>query len=80
MNSEAPSIETSTPEESSEFRYCIHLAKTQQSNTTIRQMRRSFEYTDIHGVIRGVKQANISFLAKILRAKRTTIQDGRTDD
>ena len=27
-----------------------------------------------------LKQANTSFLAKILRAKRTTIQDGRTDE
>ena len=27
-----------------------------------------------------LKQAYISFLAEIVRAKRTTIQDGRTDE
>ena len=27
-----------------------------------------------------IQQANTSFLAKIIRAKRTTILDGRTDD
>ena len=56
-------------------------ARTQQNIKTMRPTERSFKYTDVPGAIRGLKkQANISFLAKILRAKRTTIQDGRTDD
>ena len=47
----------------------------------MRPTGRIFKYTNVPGTTSGVtEQANHSFLANILRAKRTTIQDGRTDD
>ena len=65
-------METETPEEISEFRHCV-LARTQQNNKTNRTTRRTFEYTNDKYAYTGVKTNKY-------QAKRTMIQDGRTDE
>ena len=69
-------METETPEESNKFNHCV------MAGTTRQRIQRE-GVTNILmslGQSEELKQANISFLAKILRAKCTTIQDGQTYD